>query len=177
MASIESLLHDGFRDYLKKKIIDSKEFPWYYYDSCATGTDGIQQFMTLVYLEGDKYTKYADDILKVLDYFEEKTGHKVKRVIRVKANLATQSDVSDEDNDKTIHRDFDQNNPKIITMVYYVNDSDGDTIVYDNEMNEIERCSPVAGNAVWFNAEKLHRGTIPVYNKIRVVINYVFEIE
>ena len=62
-------------------------------------------------------------------------------------------------------------------MVYYVNDSDGDTIVFDDDMNEIERCTPACGSAIWFDSRKLHTATVPQHHKNRIVINFMFEIE
>jgi hypothetical protein len=72
--------------------------------------------------------------------------------------------------------------------VYYVNDSDGDTILYNEEydfswrgldtyddkiknLTELYRCSPKANRAFFFNGLNLHTGQSPSKNKIRTIIN------
>jgi Rps23 Pro-64 3,4-dihydroxylase Tpa1-like proline 4-hydroxylase len=70
------------------------------------------------------------------------------------------------------------------TLLYYVNDSDGDTIFY-NEcftgqpvglVTEQQRVTPKKGRAVIFNSNQIHSGSCPSVNDSRIVINCVFGI-
>jgi hypothetical protein len=56
-------------------------------------------------------------------------------------------------------------------------DSDGDTVICDDNLNEIERVNPIAGNLVWFKSTLPHYGAPPKINKRRIVINFVLELE
>lgn len=63
-----------------------------------------------------------------------------------------------------------------LVLLYYFNDSDGDTIMYDNEVNETQRITPKAGRFVLFDGMTLHSSTPPVTNKFRVVFNINLEV-
>lgn len=74
-----------------------------------------------------------------------------------------------------------------ISVVYYVNDSDGDTILYNEKYNDInlpvpkklsikEKISPKANRLIAFEGEVLHTGCSPVKHKNRIIINSNFEV-
>ena len=69
------------------------------------------------------------------------------------------------------------------TAVYYVNDSDGDTVIYENKFTSyddvphindlriLKKVSPKAGRVVMFNGKHWHTSHQPEYN-VRCVVNY-----
>ena len=57
--------------------------------------------------------------------------------------------------------------------LYYVNDSDGDTVFFDDDNNEIKRVSPKKGRIAFFDGSILHCGT-PSDTRSRAVINFNF---
>jgi hypothetical protein len=68
-------------------------------------------------------------------------------------------------------------------MVYYVNDSDGDTVIFkerwlgkaDYSIKNIEtRITPKANRAVIFDGLRYHTGSVPTKNN-RVLINMNFD--
>ena len=62
-------------------------------------------------------------------------------------------------------------------MVYYVIDSDGDTILLDDDKRNIKASSsPIAGNLFVFDSRKWHRSTPPQINQRRVIINFILEV-
>lgn len=68
------------------------------------------------------------------------------------------------------HRDLDF--PHLV-FLYYVTNSDGDTIFYDDNNSEIKRISPKKGRAVIFDGSILHSGSSPTKNE-RIAININF---
>jgi hypothetical protein len=62
------------------------------------------------------------------------------------------------------------------SLVYYVNDSDGDTIFYDDKLNEVKRSPYKKGNAVLFPAEYWHKADITTF-PVRLSLGMVYGIE
>jgi hypothetical protein len=67
-----------------------------------------------------------------------------------------------------------------ITAIYYVNDSDGDTIIYNETVKNIDEChnlsinqsiTPKAGRIVIFNGNTFHSANTPINYDKRIVIN------
>jgi hypothetical protein len=130
------------------------------------------------------YYKYIE-VLKLL--FESHMKTKVTHINRIKSNLLISQkgpyiqpphvDVMD-----MINGDTDCLGYK--TLLYYVNDSDGDTILYNEYftgepvglVTEQQRVSPKQGRAVIFDSNQIHSGSCPSINDTRMVINSVFAI-
>jgi len=65
-----------------------------------------------------------------------------------------------------------------VSSVYYVNDSDGDTIIYNEKegakldnLTIKQRVSPKANRLLLFKGEFIHTGSTPLKNKRRILIN------
>ena len=63
------------------------------------------------------------------------------------------------------------------TLLYYVNDSDGDTLFFDNDLNITKRVTPKKNRAILFDSNMLHAGANPIKNETRIVINIIFKME
>lgn len=69
------------------------------------------------------------------------------------------------------HTDFSFNH---LTVLYYVNDSDGDTFFFDDDGNIIDRIKPKKGRIVAFDGKQLHASSSPSENiRVAVNINYI----
>ena len=64
--------------------------------------------------------------------------------------------------------------PGAITILYYVNTSDGDTFFFNDE-ECIKRVPPIKGTAAKYPSSMFHAGSTPVKNETRSVINIVFQ--
>ena len=68
------------------------------------------------------------------------------------------------------------------TLLYYVNDSDGETFFYDKHftgeplglINKTMSVKPKKGRAIIFDSNHLHAGSCPQESKFRMVLNCVF---
>ena len=65
----------------------------------------------------------------------------------------------------------DVNFPHLVCL-YYVNDSDGDTLFFNDKGDEIKRVSPKKGRIVFFEGSIPHCGSEP--SKLRSIINFNF---
>jgi hypothetical protein len=61
------------------------------------------------------------------------------------------------------------------SLIYYINDSDGDTIFFNKNLKEIKRVKPKKNTAVLFNSNILHCGCNPIKTQRRAVINFIFK--
>jgi hypothetical protein len=77
----------------------------------------------------------------------------------------------------TPHQDADGNDhEKYLTFLYYVNDSSGDTLFFDDNKKLIKRVCPKRGTGVLFNSKILHAGSYPKdENSPRCVINFMYK--
>lgn len=69
------------------------------------------------------------------------------------------------------HRDFDE--PGCV-YIYYVNDSDGYTILFDEDGNVEVKVTPSAGHLVRMDSQQYHCMVTPVRTERRIVINLNF---
>jgi hypothetical protein len=123
-------------------------------------------------------------IFPILYFLEEKTGYKPSSIKRIKANFLYK--------DATFPLDFynephtDENKElyrPMSSLLYYVNDSDGDTIFFDKQclpnmppidkLEIINRYTPTQGTGILFNSHQFHASTPPRVHDRRMVINFV----
>lgn len=95
-------------------------------------------------------------------------------LLRIKCNLSPRVESFKTNEHNIPHTDFQIDNSK--TMLYYANDSDGDTFFFDNGGNVIKTVSPKKGRAVIFDSNILHAGSHPAKSEKRITINYNFKI-
>jgi len=68
------------------------------------------------------------------------------------------------------HVDKHDPNPFSV-IVYYVNDTDGETVLYRDDKTELARISPKKGRCVVFDGNIYHKAGMPTID-IRCIINY-----
>jgi len=113
----------------------------------------------------------------ILHTFAKKHGIEIKEILRIKANILNKTDKQNH-----IHPPHvDMTIPHLV-LLYYVNDSDGDTIFfnekYSSEENHMltidKRITPKEGAAIVFDGLTYHSSTSPQNTKERIVINIDF---
>ena len=175
---IENLLPKTYQDEIETAI-NNHGFPWYFQENqIYTTRDDIPQIFGMThmfYKDGKKNSSYFDSILPLTYFFEDRTKLKIKSIFRMQANISFDQVTTEDIINNSIH--IDLNHDSFYSLVYYVVDSDGDTIIYDNKKNIIESCSPKKGNAIYFKSNQPHFGSLPKEHKSRIVINCIFEVE
>lgn len=106
-----------------------------------------------------------------------------KRVGKIKVNTLFKNINSNYNNYNVPHVDNHNDNYK--SLLYYVNDSDGDTFIFNESYKDINlnprrkltlnrRITPKKGTAILFNSNQYHASSSPNNTERRLVINFVF---
>ncbi|CAB5221014.1 Oxoglutarate/iron-dependent dioxygenase [uncultured Caudovirales phage] len=184
MEIVDNFVNTVFQDDVLDKIINN-QFSWNY-SKCGTQTEYDKRYhfvddntidssqFTHNLIEDSYITKY------LLHYIEDYFGRNFSdRLLRVKVNMLLKDSTYKFNNYHIPHSDYTQESESVI---YYVNDSDGDTFIF-NEKPDInltkitirDRISPVKGRALLFDSSYLHASSSPVISSERIIINFVFK--
>lgn len=140
------------------------------------------------------HSSYTEE-LKFKDYFERlkavvfTAGEHIEKDIcsvdRVKVNLLLQQPNTLESHYNFAH--IDDRTESYYSMVYYVNDSDGDTFLFNefwdpnlgrpNQLTLFQRVSPKKNRAVIFESNRYHASSNPRTHATRFIINFVIKVE
>lgn len=117
-------------------------------------------------------SSYCSLISPILDTIVKYNKLKCLNIYRSKANLQTQYTKNKSEYFNTPHRDLDI---KHKVALYYVNDSDGDTILFDNHNNVMKRVTPKKGRILFFDGDILHTSSHPVNTMYRMCVNIDYD--
>jgi hypothetical protein len=182
IGQIDSFIPSALADKIEAEVLHH-QFPWFWRPSSKYGVrEGGEnsedfQFIHLIYRDDTPQSTTFDLAREVLIAFENATQLVIKDVRKIKANLLPRQSLSDEGLEDTIHVDVETGYKKYISIVYYISDSDGDTVLYNANNTERLRVTPKKGKAVYFPSDMKHRATPPSKEKRRIVLNMVVEIE
>lgn len=163
--------------------LDDKHFAWYYFPNVQTydyppPTRLVCGFRHKLYGDNMPKSAYHYIVTPVISEIAKKMNQKVVSIVNAHANLGLNLGESFEGlphtdanrisgNDMELETKID----KRFTAIYYVDDSDGDTIFYDDDQVEILRVSPEKDKCVVFETNILHSGSLPTKHNIRRVLN------
>jgi hypothetical protein len=182
---IENFLDQPQQNQLLKFFL-RPAFPWALTLDAVKGSDGntvvdddstIGLFHTFIY-DNQLCSEYFKEIDWILDEFE-KINLQKNKIIRVRAGLFLKHPSADP---HTSH--VDAKVPHT-TAVYYVNDCDGDILIYNETYKthpwsspklptEISRFSPSMGKLVVFDGEHYHASSYPNKKPFRLAITFNF---
>lgn len=152
-----TVTNDHYHKFRRKsaKIKEGPQLNHYFFDKTENGgSKPVSDFVVPV-----------TDLIKVICM---KFNISTFKVLRIKANLKMQLNGFTEKCFNTPHKDDADNH---IVLIYYVNDSDGDTILFDDKFKETARIRPKKNRLLIFNGETWHAASHPVKNQTRCVIN------
>jgi Rps23 Pro-64 3,4-dihydroxylase Tpa1-like proline 4-hydroxylase len=177
-----------------QEMFSSNDFPWFYSSHTTSGdsygtlktnnvTEG-SQFTHLFYYEDQKKVSAAFDIIYPSVVLLENTIQADLILVRIKANLLLGNPAYPDGNFHTPHIDYvsSEVNVNHKTFLFYVFDSDGDTVLFNEiesdkpmHLTECARVKPKANRGILFNSNQYHASCQPKLSEKRVVINYVFK--
>lgn len=189
---IENLVPSSFADDLED-IFLSDYFPWYYNKNTVADNfyygnnkDVIEspQFTHTIIMQNREPSVVLKDVKPIVYFLEEKLNLKIQSVDRIKANLLQPFPNFTARNFNPPHWDADYRiQPNTLSMVYYVNDSDGETVLFNkqlpddaNNLSMLHKSTPKKGKCVIFPSNRWHSSSNPVNNDRRVILNFVLEV-
>ena len=162
------------------EILNGPDFPWFYNSNISDEEEegSVYEYgfsHTFWDTGGMRNSEMAQfwkpGLLLIMDAISESQEHTILRS-RADMTMASPGPFV-----HGAHTDFDFDN---IATLLYMNDSDGDTILYSADgitgWTE-ERTSPKANRLIMFNGNDLHTGCSPSKTKNRIAINSNFETE
>lgn len=165
------------------KWVSGTKIPWFYFSNTLgndrSGASDVDQD-TYIITDMPRFTHYfypnsktpKEDIESVglLTEWVLKNILPNYQVMRLQGNMTTQLP----DAEKLLNiPHIDSANPAMMTFLYYVNTSDGDTVFFNNKLIH-QKVSPIKGTGALFPSNTVHAGQVPCINKNRYVINMLF---
>jgi hypothetical protein len=113
-----------------------------------------------------------DQIKPLQDYIALSVFNSPIKLMRLYINMFLHTNIKN----AIAHPHIDSNFENSVSCIYYVNDSTGDTVIFDDDLNVMEKITPKKGTGVIFNSNLLHAGCYPNdENTPRVIINFLFK--
>ena len=197
---IEDIIPKGYQNFLDR-LCDDKDFPYFWTPKISYNPED-KKFKDPLIKNPPGWTHNVFDIDRgenslalphvrpVLWFLEQKTGLQVDTLKRIRIRRTTIQKDFTKENYCPPHVDLGMIEP-YWSLVYYVDNSDGNTILFDREWkpedpdNLFEETShkklfesvPVKGNGLLFKGKMYHAGNCPSYFQKRTVINYDFTVK
>lgn len=150
----------------------SQDFPWFLIKKSSGKTKEIKGFSDTVqfehhFIQDSKiHSNAIHPLMEILDWNNILKKTQISpAILRMKSNLLLKT----KSTPNTPHIDF--THPHTV-LLYYVNDSSGSTVFYDDNLNIIDEVNPKKGRIVVFNGNVYHSSTPPQVNDFRCVINF-----
>lgn len=152
------------------------EFPWYLQDTTVYGYEPDPLTRDVPWLshgfikEGVVNSPTTHVPVMVLNRFLEHTGYKHTDIIRITANMTRPS--FGERKPLPIH--IDQPHRAHDILIYYANDADGETVIYNNREHRriIKSVEPKKNRFLFFSGNYWHTSFVPQQHDVRLVINF-----
>jgi hypothetical protein len=199
---IKDLIPKDYQDAIIELIKGDNGFPWYtinkighnqYFGEVEDPYDdpNISDFGGLYHLIMDDGVPRSDDFdffIPILEHYCNIMNKKISEIFRIRMRYTHPVPNHDHTKYAAPHVDF-EGDVDFTTLVYYVDDSDGDTIlfskmhkpgvdIYDpvikESLEEVYRHTPAKGEAIVFNGHRYHAGNYPINKGRRIVINFDF---
>lgn len=168
---------DAYNDFVN--VANKEYIPWYFYemvhntsidyDSGDISTHGFVHKFFDDNKINSMYISLLDPILEKLSSHFDCSIIPVRMKMNMNLNIGRQ--VAPYPHiDKTEAVD----NKYFKTAIYYINDSDGDTLFFDDAKNIVHRQTPKKNTLVLFDGDLLHSAQLPLVSPKRLVVNINF---
>ena len=134
----------------------------------------VQQFGHTIYEDKQPVSPLFPTILPVITAIP----YTIKQLIRIKMNLCIYAQTDNPNSHGMPHVDFTKITEPLISAIYCVNDSTGDTLIFDQRFGQSApltvktRVTPKKGRLIVFDGALFHAGNTPKTNAPRININF-----
>jgi hypothetical protein len=134
----------------------------------------VQQFTHMILEDKQPMSQLFPVILPIITAIP----YTIKQMIRIKMNLCVFAKTDNENAHGMPHVDLTKTTEPLISAIYCVNDSTGDTLIFDQRFGEKapltvkSRVTPKKGRLIVFDGSLLHAGNTPRTNAPRININF-----
>ena len=185
---IDDFIDKDYQEDIKNILLAREEwgeflFPWHYVDDVTAGLDDENQGrpgLSHVYVEynddgsSDLISNFHDLFIPMLELACGTLEIPTAKILQGRSFMQFPLNLKSDEVD-TPHIDLDEGHRHIVVL-YYVKDSDGDTIIY-NERTESDsytvkqKVTPKQGRVVIFDGGQYHTAEQAV-NSVRCIVNY-----
>ena len=180
---MEEKFIEVYDDIISSQLVDkihdltlgtNTEFPWHYKgnltyssnDPLYTLKPGMHH---VLYHKGAKQSHYLAPFFQILYEFSFKRNLFVEDIFRINSYL----DLPNPNPGADLPPHVDTVHPHFV-LLYYINDSEGDTILFEeDEKTIIKKITPKKGRLIFFDGHIFHCGSTPG-TSTRAIINYNF---
>jgi len=176
---IDDFLTPTYADFLENQIQD-RNFPWFFN---SVTTDGVENqsnlnhhgFVSVVYdvkLDGGWVNSPISIMLRPFLFQIQDTIH-AKKLMRSRIDMTVCN------SSRVLHSPHQDLDCDHITTIYYVNDSDGYTLLYNEKERSdqytiMKKVTPKKNRLLIFDGAYYHTGHSPMQHKNRILINSNF---
>tara|TARA_Y100001963_G_C6546844_1_gene338061 strand:- start:64 stop:600 length:537 start_codon:yes stop_codon:yes gene_type:complete len=173
IETIDNIISKSHQDELLDIVTDGS-FDWHYLedvtheiaDETRNNTPG---FINLLVNDNGKQRSGKEHMfIAPLDEYLNRTNQKIVALHRMRLGLLLNNSTYDHNN-----KHVDYTFPHKVAL-YYLNDSDGDTVLWDNEA--VTRVTPRKGRLCVFDGAIPHASSCPKEYSTRIVLTYNFNI-
>ena len=149
-----------------EQVLLGFRFPWHYYPNTnardlQTNAGDAPQFVHGFIQNEKRFSQYAN----VPEAIIERMGLPKNEIIRAKANILGR------DREPLVHPAHTDDQEPHWVLIYYVNDSDGDTCLFEGD-EVTKRITPKRGRVLVFDGSIRHASSSPVETPFRCVFNF-----
>tara|TARA_B100001564_G_C20300223_1_gene516565 strand:+ start:48 stop:623 length:576 start_codon:yes stop_codon:yes gene_type:complete len=177
----ENFLSKSYHEQILE-MMSSENFPWYYYKNISIEEGNNLNEYGFSHMFWAQETGQRDS---TQTWFLKSALLQIMDVAECNAIIRSRGDMTTYTGKEFIHHPHIDYDFPHISSIYYVNDSDGDTIFYNqkasniNQINnldlqEYKRITPKANRLVIFEGDIVHTGSSPINFKSRILINSNF---
>ena len=180
---IDDFIDLEYQEEIKDNLMGDNDFPWYYIDDVTAAYEEGNQGrpgLSHVYVEynddqtSDIVSDFHDLFIPMLELACGVLEIPSARIVQGRSFMQFPLNLQS-DEDDTPHIDLEEGERHIVVL-YYVKDSDGDTVIY-NERTESDtytvkqKVTPKQGRVVIFDGSQYHTAQQAI-NSVRCIVNY-----
>lgn len=194
MKLVEDVVPESYHKEISS-VLTSVNFPWYFIPKSVPETENTDfvvdentkdsGLFTHAFMNNGVITSnYFPLVRPILYFLEYKTDFKYQYIDRIKANFMVKDSEFPENFYNAAHSDVVTVDDEYKTFLYYVNDSDGDTVLFNevmlpflrpNSLTVNKRQTPKQNCGVIFSSNQMHASTPPRVADYRININFILK--